>query len=110
MHKPWKTLPGSRREPAGLERVVLRRLPLVTLAGTALCVLPALIGRWRWGGDLSAEALRALQMADIWSAATVVLWWTAVLTVALVCFVVMVMKGPAYVADRYDMPDSDRPV
>ena len=37
----------------------------------------------------------------------VVLHWTLVLTVALGCFIVRVMKGPAYVADAYPLPDDD---
>ena len=40
----------------------------------------------------------------------VVLHWTLVLTVALECFIVRVMKGPAYVADAYPLPgERDEP-
>jgi hypothetical protein len=35
----------------------------------------------------------------------VVLHWTLVLTVAIGCVIVMLMKGPAYVADAYPMQD-----
>jgi hypothetical protein len=35
----------------------------------------------------------------------IVLHWTLVLTLALGCFIVRVMKGPAYVADPYPLPD-----
>ena len=31
------------------------------------------------------------------------------LTVAIAAFIVMVMKGPAYVADPYPLSDTDRP-
>ena len=34
----------------------------------------------------------------------VALHWTLVLTIALGCFLVRVMKGPAYVADAYPLP------
>ena len=34
----------------------------------------------------------------------VVLHWTLVLTAAIACFIVRVMKGPAYVADGYALP------
>jgi hypothetical protein len=37
------------------------------------------------------------------------LLWTLVLTLAIGCAIVMLMKGPAYVADAYDMNDSDQP-
>jgi hypothetical protein len=35
----------------------------------------------------------------------VVLHWTFMLTIGISAFVVMVMKGPAYVADPYYPPD-----
>ena len=39
----------------------------------------------------------------------VILHWSLVLTLAIGCVIVMVMKGPAYVADAYAM-DAPRPV
>jgi hypothetical protein len=39
----------------------------------------------------------------------VVLHWTLVLTLAIGCAIVMLMKGPAYVADPYELNDSDSP-
>ena len=60
--------------------------------------------------DLPASALSGhLQFVNIVATAVVVTAWTAVFTVAIGCFVVMVMKGPAYVADRYDVSDAERP-
>lgn len=37
----------------------------------------------------------------------VVLHWTLVLTLAICCAVVIVMKGPAFVADPYPPPGRD---
>jgi hypothetical protein len=109
MEKHWKSLPGHRLAPPGMERVVLRKLPGVALMGTLTCAALAVFARIRWAGDPTAEAFRALQMADIWALSTAILFWTALVLVAIFCFVVLVMKGPAYVADRYDLPDSDKP-
>jgi hypothetical protein len=39
----------------------------------------------------------------------VVFHWTAVLTIAIGCVVVIVMKGPAYVADGLAVSHSDQP-
>ena len=39
----------------------------------------------------------------------VILHWSIVCTVAIAAFIVMVMKGPAYVADAYPLEDSDNP-
>ena len=38
-----------------------------------------------------------------------VLHWTVVLTVAIGAFIVLVMKGPAYVADAYPMDEAETP-
>jgi hypothetical protein len=38
-----------------------------------------------------------------------ILLWTLVVTVAIGCVVVMVMKGPVQTADSYPVPDRDRP-
>jgi hypothetical protein len=37
----------------------------------------------------------------------VVLHWTLVFTVAIGCVIVVLMKGPAYVADAYPLPRRD---
>ena len=88
MEKRWRRLPGSRTEPAGLERRVLARLPVIALAGTAACVAVSLFVRLLWWGDATYETARALQMVDIWVIAAVALHWTVVTTVAIYCFIV----------------------
>ena len=108
--KNWKRLPGSRTEPAGQERKVLRKLPMIALAGTAACVSVSLLARLAWWGDKTDDTLRALQMIDIWVIAAVVLHWTVVLTVAIFCFIVFVMKGPGHIADGYTLPDKNAPL
>ena len=37
------------------------------------------------------------------------LLWTLVLTLAIGCAIVMLMKGPAYEAEAYPLTDSDHP-
>jgi hypothetical protein len=59
--------------------------------------------------DLDAAQARWLQMADYIVAGIVIFHWTAVLTVAIGCVVVMLMKGPGYVADGLEVSHSDRP-
>jgi len=61
--------------------------------------------------DLGAELGpdRSLLLVDYVAAGAVVLHWTLVLTLAIGCAIVMLMKGPAYVADPYELNDSDRP-
>ena len=103
---PFDKLPGFTRSAPGIEQSIWRRLPAVLLWGTLLPVLLA-------GANhaLSADVAEtgagsgALLMWDYAMVGVVVLHWTLVLTVALGCFIVRVMKGPAYVADAYAMPD-----
>ena len=39
----------------------------------------------------------------------VIFIWTAVLTVTIGCVIVWLMKGPAYVADGFEVSHSDLP-
>lgn len=105
----FNRLPGFTRTPPGIERTVLRSLPNALWFGTLLLSLPALlINAWLWltGG---AEAFQQLKMIDIYSIGAVVLHWTVLFTGAIAAFIVMVMKGPAYVADAYPLDDRDDP-
>ena len=73
-----------------------------------LC-LPALAARW-WQAAESAQTLAApLSTLEIYAISLLVLHWTVVFTVGLSAFIVMVMKGPGYVADAYPLSDADTP-
>jgi hypothetical protein len=97
-------LPGHRNAPPGLEWVLWKRLPAILFLGT---VLPALLGLgWWWmtPDPPGAHEQRELLWAVYSLIGVVVFHWTMVLTVAIGCIVVMIMKGPAYVADAYPPP------
>ena len=101
-------LPGSIRSASGLEWAIWRKLPVIWLCGTALPLL--VVGMLHWlSADTSAAEQRWLQMADYVVAGVVIFHWTAVLTVAIGCVVVMLMKGPGYVADALEVSHSDHP-
>lgn len=105
----FNRLPGFTRTSPGVERTVLRALPAALWSGTLLLCLPPLaIRAWAWLTD-SAETLQQLMMIDIYSVSAVILHWTVLFTVAIAAFIVMVMKGPAYVADAYPLDDRDTP-
>jgi hypothetical protein len=107
--KLLQKLPGSVREPPGLEWQILKRLPLVTIAGTAiacLCFAYAYLFPAPTGGDSIDKYLTGVGIAAV---ATVLTLWTAVFTVAVGCAIVWIMKGPAYVADPYPLSDSEQP-
>lgn len=103
----FNRLPGFRRSPAGLEWRLLKRLPAIWGWGTLAAALPAGL---LW---LATPALAATP-GDRAAYATVYLLlgcigvhWSLVLTVAIGCAIVWVMKGPAYVADAYPLPGGD---
>lgn len=105
----FNQLPGFVRTPAGLERVILRRMPRAFVLSALVPALAALAARWfNWSGSDAAVAA-SIQMVDFVAIGSVLLLWTLLLTLAIGAFIVMVMKGPAYVADAYALPDADRP-
>ena len=104
----FNKLPGYVRSAPGLEQRIWRRLPAILLWGTLLPLVLAGANR-ALAPAVSAPggSEGALLLWDYMMYGVVVLHWSLVLTVALVCFIVRVMKGPAYVADAYPLPDDD---
>lgn len=105
----FNILPGFQKTPPGLERSILRRLPAVLWQGTALLVLCALVAQfWPWNGTETQVYTRTTTL-HIGLISLLILHWTVVLTVAIGAFIVLVMKGPAYVADAYPMDEVEQP-
>ncbi len=79
------------------------------LPADLLLMLPSLLVRL--GGQAAAESggVSTAMAVDIWVFALVFLHWNILLTLAIGAFIVMVMKGPAYVADAYPLVDADAP-
>ena len=98
----------NRCEPPGLELAILRRLPKALLFGTLIPVGLSVIVRLL-PAAADVDTAKRIMTADIFAFATVLTFWTAVLTIAIGCVVVYVLKGPAYVADAYPLEDSPRP-
>lgn len=99
----FNRLPGFPRTPAGKERVVLRQLPKVFLLGTLLLAVPSLLARLIASPD---DAL-AVMTTDIYVISLIILHWTIVFTVGIAAFIIMMMKGPAYVADAYPLQEAE---
>lgn len=103
----FKKLHG-RRVPPGLEWQILRKLPRITLVGLLIPLALAILVRL-WPPQPGADIAKHVKSVDIFAIATTITFLTGVLTVAIGCIVVYVMKGPAYVADAYPLQHSDRP-
>jgi hypothetical protein len=106
----FNRLPGFERAPAGLEWALIRRLPLIASAGTAIPLLCLLAVRLAAARASSDEAAKLAMTFEIALASVAILYWTIVFTVVLGCLIVVIAKGPAYVADAYPLPDADAPL
>jgi hypothetical protein len=98
-----RKLPGYQVYGPGLERKVLHQLPQFTVMGSLAIALPSVLARLL----LSPKAERII---DILVIATEIFFLGMVLTLAIAALIVMLAKGPAYVADAYPLTESDRPV
>lgn len=106
---PFRKLPGYRRAPAGLERKILRLIPKVFLVGTMMIAMPSVIARIWTVDDAPWLINKFITTIDIYAFGLLTVLWTALFTVGVGALTVMVMKGPAYVADAYPLPDADKP-
>lgn len=103
--KYLKKLDGFQRSPAGLEWQIWKRLHVILGVGTAL-PLVASAGAYVLDELGPAEQnARAVEQFFYVMLGVVMLHWTLVLTLAIGCVIVMLMKGPAYVADAYPMEE-----
>ena len=106
--KYLQKLDGFQRSPAGLEWRIWKRLPVILAVGTALPLL-ASAGAYLWDGlDPATQSARAVAQFFYVMLGLILLHWTLVLTLTIGCVIVMLMKGPAYVADAYPMEEPPR--
>jgi uncharacterized membrane protein len=88
---------------------MLKAMPGIFITGTLLPVLMSVGARFWMEGGTDAELARRMQQFDFFMLGLVILIWTLVLTMTIGCFVVWLMKGPAYVADAIEVSHSDQP-
>jgi len=101
-----KQTPNHRAvEPPGMERTILRLLPQAALASV---VIPGLFYAYvRYVQPANPE--KTIIAAAIAAIAVVVTLCTAIFTIAIACWIVVVMKGPPKYADSYPLQDADQP-
>ncbi len=105
----FNRLPGYVPAEPGRERVILRAIPTALTVGLSIIWLPSILIRLlNW--PLDARQLQALiGKVDIYALAVMWCYGELMLVIGIGAFIIMVMKGPAYVADPYPLPDADRP-
>ncbi len=84
-------------------------MPTVCVAGTLLPALMSFAARFLITDGSAAELARRVQLFDYVMIGLVISIWTLVLIVSIGCVIVWLMKGPAYVADGYEVSHSDLP-
>ena len=103
--KYLKKLDGFQRSPAGLEWQIWKKLHIIWVVGTVLPLLASAGAYVLDGLDSATQNARAVEQFFYVMLGVVMLHWTLVLTLAIGCVIVMLMKGPAYVADAYEMEE-----
>jgi len=99
MHNLFNKLPGFTQTPSGLEWVLFKKLPALFFLGTLLISLPIAYIYWFLQPvDLETQKTIYVLLGLLFSV------WFFVGAAAIGCVVVMIMKGPAYVADGYMLP------
>jgi Na+/proline symporter len=106
MSKLLKRLPGFQTSPPGKERWILRQAPFWVLMGTLAILMPSLLTRII---PSETRATGNSGLIDILVLATLICYWIAIFTIVIGAFIVVLMKGPAYVADAYPLEDFDKP-
>lgn len=104
-----RKLPGFQQTPPGFEWRLLRLMPTVCVAGTLLPALLSFAARFFITADSAAELTRHIQLFDFVMIGLVIFIWTLVVTVTIGCVIVWLMKGPAYVADGFEVSHRDLP-
>ena len=104
----WLRKIEGRQTPPGLELKILRKLPRITMVGALLILaLPVLVRILP--PDPGADVAKHVLSVDIFAIGAGISFITLVLTVAIGCVIVHIMKGPAYAADSMPVSHSDRP-
>ena len=105
----FNKLPGHARSPAGIERTLLRCMPVAFVLGPGLLMLPSLVLRVSNWGKFPVPFDAIVFEADIYALSAVLLYCNLTILITLWALTVMLAKGPAYVADAYPLIDADAP-
>jgi hypothetical protein len=86
-------------------------MPTLFMVGVALVLAPSMLLRLydrAWGQD-APPVMELIRTVDIYAMSALLLYFNLALVTTLGALIVMVMKGPAYVADAYPLIDADAP-
>lgn len=98
-------LPGFYTSPPGVERDILRKIPIFLVLGSFGILCPSLILRLLSFYRDFEVSIQSVKMLDILEIGILIVYWLTIFTVSIGAILVSIMKGPAYVADAYQMED-----
>lgn len=105
----FRKLKSHPKSPSGLERKILLHIPQTFLFGILGLGLPSFLARLSPVSGSVTEVQRWIGLVDIYVISLLIFYCTAIFTIGFGAFIVMIMKGPAYVADAYPLIDFDKP-
>ena len=97
------------RAPPGLEWRLLRRLPWILVGGLLVLAVGAQLSRLLVADGPSWEVAAAIRRTDFALLGALFYFIDLLMVTAIGCVIVMIMKGPRYSADSYEIPHADRP-
>jgi len=103
----------NHRYPPGLERELLRKIPKYLLGSILIPMFMVMLVRLPLIENVFASTTEEIEKLhttiDFLSIAIFVAALPVILTLFIGCIIVILMKGPAYIADAYDVNDVDDP-
>ena len=98
-----------RRAPHGLEWRLFRLLPWVLAAGLVLLASVAVLARLLHADGAPSQVAADIRLTDYALLGALFVFVDLLVVTAIGCVIVMIMKGPRYSADSYEIPDAERP-
>lgn len=99
----FKKLPNATQYPIGIEWPILKKIPHIFIIGTLLITSPAVIIYFK-NAVISAAQYKTIYIC----LGALFSYWFFVGVLAIGCVLIMIMKGPGYVADAYELPKEDK--
>lgn len=100
----WLTkLPGGVRYPSHKEWQLLKRVPKWGLWGSVLFAAPVIYDWWQTGDLLAHDIQRNSMFLGL-----LFTYWFFIGVIIIGLIVIIIMKGPGYVADPYYLPTEDK--
>lgn len=99
----------NHRHPAGLEWVILKKIPKILLGGIFIPFFMSIFVRLFPVAGTAAEIEKHLISIDIFSISLFFMVASAAFTMTIGCIIVVLMKGPAHIVDAYELEKFSHP-